>query len=232
MAALNLRTKLILVFVLLAFAPLAAVGVVGYRSGVGAVERSLRASADERATQMRQRIERVLTAQESRLLELSKSDALREYVRDSLAARSGGAAGTNAGAGPDVPDTVRAHFGAYFKNNRDYLEAVTCLDQSGQPLFRLNWNKDANGGDVNFQTTDFVRDEVRYDARVWGLQSAGAIRSPVTEESYGAALRVTTLVVDSNAASGARPANTVVQVVSFIDPEWLVEVEADAIVED
>jgi len=30
----------------------------------------------------------------------------------------------------------------------------------------------------------------------------------------------------------ARPANTVVQVVSFIDPEWLVEVEADAIVED
>ena len=30
----------------------------------------------------------------------------------------------------------------------------------------------------------------------------------------------------------ARPVNTVVQVVSFIDPEWLVEVEADAIVED
>jgi len=30
----------------------------------------------------------------------------------------------------------------------------------------------------------------------------------------------------------ARPANTVVQVVSFIDPEWLVEVEADAVVQD
>jgi enamine deaminase RidA (YjgF/YER057c/UK114 family) len=30
----------------------------------------------------------------------------------------------------------------------------------------------------------------------------------------------------------ARPANTVMQVVSFIDPEWLVEVEADAVVED
>ena len=29
-----------------------------------------------------------------------------------------------------------------------------------------------------------------------------------------------------------RPANTVVQVVGFIDPEWLVEVEADAVVED
>lgn len=29
---------------------------------------------------------------------------------------------------------------------------------------------------------------------------------------------------------GIRPANTVMQVVRFIDPEWLVEVEADAIV--
>jgi enamine deaminase RidA (YjgF/YER057c/UK114 family) len=29
-----------------------------------------------------------------------------------------------------------------------------------------------------------------------------------------------------------RPANTVLQVVRFIDPEWLVEIEADAILED
>lgn len=28
-----------------------------------------------------------------------------------------------------------------------------------------------------------------------------------------------------------RPANTIVQVVSFIDPDWLVEIEADAMVE-
>lgn len=29
-----------------------------------------------------------------------------------------------------------------------------------------------------------------------------------------------------------RPANTIMQVVRFIDPDWLVEIEADAIVED
>jgi enamine deaminase RidA (YjgF/YER057c/UK114 family) len=29
-----------------------------------------------------------------------------------------------------------------------------------------------------------------------------------------------------------RPANTIVQVVRFIDPDWLVEIEADAVVED
>lgn len=31
---------------------------------------------------------------------------------------------------------------------------------------------------------------------------------------------------------GIRPANTVMQVVRFIDPEWLVEIEADAVVEE
>lgn len=29
-----------------------------------------------------------------------------------------------------------------------------------------------------------------------------------------------------------RPANTIMQVVRFIDPEWLVEIEADAVIED
>lgn len=29
-----------------------------------------------------------------------------------------------------------------------------------------------------------------------------------------------------------RPANTIMQVVRFIDPDWLVEIEADAIIED
>jgi enamine deaminase RidA (YjgF/YER057c/UK114 family) len=30
----------------------------------------------------------------------------------------------------------------------------------------------------------------------------------------------------------ARPANTIMQVVRFIDPDWLVEIEADAVVEN
>jgi enamine deaminase RidA (YjgF/YER057c/UK114 family) len=31
---------------------------------------------------------------------------------------------------------------------------------------------------------------------------------------------------------GIRPANTIMQVVRFIDPDWLVEIEADAVVEE
>src|SRR3989440_3440754 len=206
--AVNLRTKLVLVFVALALVPLAVVSVVSYRSGVAAVEGLVRASADESAARIRRRVEHVLAAQESRLLELAKSDSLRGYARDARAAQPGiapAAAGGGAGV-PDVPDTVGAHFGAYFKNNRDYLEAVTCLDPSGRPLFRATWEGDA-GGDVVFQTTNFVSGEARYDTRVWSLAGAEALRSPVTEEAYGAALRVTLPVVDSTAAaSGAPPA--------------------------
>jgi len=29
-----------------------------------------------------------------------------------------------------------------------------------------------------------------------------------------------------------RPANTIMQVVRFIDPDWLIEIEADAIIEE
>jgi enamine deaminase RidA (YjgF/YER057c/UK114 family) len=32
--------------------------------------------------------------------------------------------------------------------------------------------------------------------------------------------------------AGIRPANTVMQVVRFIDPDWLVEIEADAVVQE
>jgi len=216
----NLRTKLVLVFVALALVPLAAVSVVIYRSGVVAVEGLVRASTDESAARMRRRVEHILAAQESRLLELARSESLRGYVRDARAARVGVASAASRGAAvvPGVPDLVHAPFGAYFKNNRDYLEAVTCLDPSGQPLFRAKWEGD-EGGDVVFQT-NFVSGEARYDSRVWGLSDAEALRSPVTEESYGAALRVTVPVVDSAAAANGAPpfAAAVAEVVRLANP--------------
>ncbi len=32
--------------------------------------------------------------------------------------------------------------------------------------------------------------------------------------------------------SEIRPASTIMQVVQFIDPDWLIEIEADAVIED
>jgi len=56
----NLRNKLLLVFVALAFAPLVLVSVINYRSGLSAVEGLLRARADESAARITRRIERTL----------------------------------------------------------------------------------------------------------------------------------------------------------------------------
>ena len=39
-------------------------------------------------------------------------------------------------------------------------------------------------------------------------------------------------VVHGEVFKDVRPANTIMQVVRFIDPDWLVEVEADAVVDD
>ena len=193
MTVVNLRNKLLLVFVALAFVPLVLVSVINYRSGLGAVGELLRARADESAARMARRVERTLDAREARLLELARAGSLRAYVRDSQAARAAaGAAGSARAAAPEIPDAVRAQLGAFFKNNREYLESVTCLDPSGgPPLFRVPDARAAPGDEVSFQTSDFVSSETRYDKRVWGLQKPEALRSPVTEEPYGAALRAT-----------------------------------------
>jgi signal transduction histidine kinase len=193
----NLRNKLLLVFVALAFVPLLLVSVINYRSGVSAVGELLRSRADQRATRVSRRVEHTLDTREARLLELARGDALRAYVRDSRAARA---------AAAEVPDAVRAHIGAFFKNNREYLESVTCLDASGgPPLFRVPDARAAPSDEPTFQTADFVSSEVRYDKRVWDLARPEALRSTVSEEPYGAALRSTVPVYapDGDAVIGA-----------------------------
>ena len=82
---------------------------------------------------------------------------------------------------------MRAHFDAFFKDNRDYLEAVTCLDRTGSPLFRLSWK----GDEVYFQTDAFTSADSRYDPKVWELREQKTLRSPVFSEGKGAALRFT-----------------------------------------
>jgi signal transduction histidine kinase len=198
----NLKAKLIVVFVALALAPLLIVSLINYRSGMSAVETLLRGRAAERAARMARRVEHVLDAQAARLVEMSQAESLRVYVRES---QMGGAGIAAVGVGatrlvkPEVPDTVRAHFTAFFRNNLERLESVTCLDASGRPLFRLSAAR-AGDEEVDFQTADFVSSEARYDERVWSLRSAEALRTPVNEEPYGAALRIAVPVIDADAA--------------------------------
>ena len=224
----NLRTKLVIVFVALALVPLLVVSTLNYRSGVGSVESLLRERALGRAARMTSRMERVLDSQEARLVELSKADSLRAYVKDS---QMGGAGLAAAGVGatrlvkPAVPDTVRAHFVAYFRNNRERLQSVTCLDPAGGPLFRISPPRVGYDEDVNFQTSDIPSSDVRYDKSVWGLQGAQALRSSISEEPFGAALYVTVPVVEPSGSTELRPLGALVAAVRL---EGVISDAADA----
>jgi signal transduction histidine kinase len=218
----NLRTKLLLIFVALAFLPLLVVSVLSYLTGVTAVKELLRVRADERASRMTRRIGRVLDKQATRLVELSKGQSLREYVRASQQQQGAGASQPRAAAAV-VPDTVDAHFRAFFNSNREHLKSVACLDSKGEALFRLTVPSDSADGEIVFQTSNFVSGEVHYEHLVWTITRVEALRSPVEEESYGAAQRVTVPVVDPSVADDAQPIRTIGAIVAEVRLEGLIE---------
>jgi signal transduction histidine kinase len=201
----NLRTKLIVVFAALALLPLAVVGLLQYRAGAGAVESLLRERASERASRMARDVGHVLSIQESRLSELARDGAVRRYALE----RSPAAPAQPAGSPAAPAASIKEPFEAYANLNRDYIEAVTFLDANRQPVFRLNRAADGKGFTV--QTTDLVSSHARHEEGVWAARESAARRSPLSEELYGAALRLTAPVFDPETAEGAgAPAGAVV----------------------
>jgi signal transduction histidine kinase len=106
-----------------------------------------------------------------------------------------------AGACDAAGGAVSELFGAYTRDNGEYLQAVTCISAPGRVVFQLK-RPDMGSGFV-LQTENFVTNQVRYEEGVWGLNVARALRSRVSEESYGAALRVTAPVFGAQAADGS-----------------------------
>jgi signal transduction histidine kinase len=190
----TLGAKLALIFAALGLAPLLALSVINYRSGVGAVETILRERASERASRVGRKVVRILDAQDTRLLELAQSDALAAYVRDS----QGNAPDS---AQPKMPDVVSAHFKALVRDNHDYLQEVTCLDGSGNALFRVVWE---NNG-VAFHprdSQDFAAAKPAHEPGVWNLKSPATLRSTVKNAPYGASLLVTAPVLQASGDGG------------------------------
>jgi signal transduction histidine kinase len=213
--AVTLGTKLAVIFATLGLAPLLALSAVNYSSGVGAVDGLLRERASERASRVGRKTVRILDAQETRLGSLSRGESLVSYVRGSRPAGdasqpAASAAQPRGGASratpsslpvatlilepPAVPETVSAHFNDFFRNNHEYLQAVTCLNRSGTPLFRLSWKDN----DVFFQTTNFMAAESAHDPSVWNLTSPKALRSSIGKAAYGASLLITAPVLESS----------------------------------
>jgi signal transduction histidine kinase len=210
-AAVNLRTKLIVVFAALALLPLAVVCLLQYRAGAGAVESLLRERALDRAMRMARNVEHVLSVQKTRLSELARDGSVRRYALERPSAVAADPAGE-----PAAPAaSIRESFEAYANLNHDYVQAVTFLDASRQATFRLNRAADGKGFTV--QTTDFVNGQTRHEEGVWAeRQATTVLPSRLSEELYGAALRLTAPVFDSETAEGARaPAGAIVAEISL-----------------
>ena len=111
-----------------------------------------------------------------------------------------------ASATPELPDTARAHFAAFFKSNREYLQALTCLDATGRPLFRVTWKDN----DANFQTENIMAAEAAHEPAVLNLKTPHTLRSPVKKAAYGASLLVNAPVLYPPADDDARAIGAVV----------------------
>ncbi|HEX8336671.1 MAG TPA: hypothetical protein VF621_08070, partial [Pyrinomonadaceae bacterium] len=211
----NLRTKLIVVFAALALLPLAFACLLQYRAGAGAVESLLRERASERASRMARDVGHVLDVEESRLLELAREDAVRRYALEQSPRPAGADEPTPPGgsANPSVREAAAAPiegpFETYVKHNGGYVQSVTFLDANRQPVFRLY--RPDGGGQFVRQTSDFVNSHARHEQGVWAARTAAPLRSPLSEEQYGTALRVTVPVFDPAAAeTGGTPAGALV----------------------
>ncbi|HVF26739.1 MAG TPA: ATP-binding protein, partial [Pyrinomonadaceae bacterium] len=167
---------------------------------------------------------------ESHLLKLVRLRAVRDYVgaTGSFAVQNGrptlipappapaapapttrSISQPSAGGGADVPEEVRARIWHLINNHRGFFESLTCISADGKTLFRLEIPKvddDNNLPELKFQTKDFVTSTIRLDERVWAAVSPAPLRSPVTHEPYGAAIRSTMPVFVEGGAGTPRGA--------------------------
>ena len=200
----NLRTKLLLIFVALALVPLVALSAFSYWSGLRSVDGLVREASEERASLIARRVENLLDSQEKRLTLLARVSLLRDYVRDSQQPAPVGAQPLDApAAGPQVP---LEPFDFFYKANRAYIESITILDAAGRPLFRLSGG---DNGEVIFQTNNIAAGSLRYDKSVWGLTSARLLRSPLAHEGMHGSILSTTIPIFVG-AEGSPPSGALV----------------------
>ena len=203
-AAVNLRTKLVVVFAALSFVPLVAVTLLVYRAGAGAVEAALRGRASDRASRMARDVGHVIYVQDVRLREVAAAALVREYAREH-ARREADEAAPEPAAPPAKPaergeaaPPVEELLKAYAESNIEYLQAVTLIDRPGRATLRLNRSDDGKGFTV--QRTHFIKSQTRHDEHVWETRSAKPLRSQVSEEGHGAVLRLTAPVFSPGVA--------------------------------
>lgn len=224
----GIRLKLFLLFFALGFVPMLALNIFSYLYGVSTVEAMLKSDVARETTVIARNVETALLERETEMAGLARSTALRDYVRESakkqesaakndvqatpadVAKQSGNSTNTEA-AEASVPPELSSQIRAFFLGDQKYYAAITCLDQRGSVLFRLEpptrGTETVDPSSLRFQTADVLSSIAPPDVRVWKVADAVPLRSAVERESYGAGLRYTIPVfLDGESADARRGA--------------------------
>jgi signal transduction histidine kinase len=197
----NLRAKLLILFVVGSLAPVLLVGLLFYRNSLNVVEGMLREEVEAEAARVAHDVETALHAREVDLNALAQVSAVRDYVRG-IAAQPTGATGnaspaTNAPAA-SVPESMRAAIDNFISHNRDYYSAVTVFaaPQTGRAPIRIKPHDTSRSSRVT--ASDPLPGQLPLDERVWTTSEPKPLRSNVTRDADGTPCIIYTVPVFSS----------------------------------
>lgn len=208
----GIRLKLFLLFFALGFAPMLALNIVNYLYSVSTVEAMFKSDVAHDTSGIARNVDTALLERENEMAGLARSTALRDYVREGpkkqeSSAKSAAEAAPSDAAKPSAnstgtkaaeatpPEELSSQVKALFIGSQKYYAAITCLDQRGSVLFRLEppprGAETVEASNLHFQTADVLSSIAPPDVRVWKIADTTPLRSAVERESYGASLRYT-----------------------------------------
>jgi signal transduction histidine kinase len=191
----NLRAKLLIVFIIGSLAPVLLVGILFYRNSTSAVERMLREEVEARTARIAARMENALRERELDLNHLAQDSAVRNYAPNSSpsprppADTKNGAravAATDASSASLSFGTAEAAVIDFLSRHRDDYSAITLVGapQEGRPPVRIE-APTGNEPAPRVKTGDLLPGQLRLDERVWTTSEQRPLRSNETKASLG-----------------------------------------------
>ncbi|HZH90244.1 MAG TPA: ATP-binding protein [Pyrinomonadaceae bacterium] len=198
----NLRAKLLILFVAGSLAPVLLGGWLFYRSSLKVVGGMLREEVEAEASRVAHDVETALRAREVDLNELAQASAVRDYARavasQPVASASSDSLPAPDEAGANMPESIRAALAGFVSHNRDYYTALTLVaaSRTGSTPFRIE-PPGAGNSSPRVTAGDALPDKISLDERVWSTSEAKPLRSNVTRNAEGIPCIVYTVPVFS-----------------------------------
>lgn len=193
----NLRAKILIVFIVGSLVPVLLVGSLFYRNSMNAVEGMLREEVEAKTARIAADVEASLRARELDLNQLAQDGALRNYARDFSSPRTpaktdaakNDARGVAAPAGESatsLPPDVQASLFDFITRHRTYYSAITLVsapDKERAPV-RIE-SPTGNDQTPRVKAGDLLPGQLRLDTNVWTDPARRLLRSNVTSAATG-----------------------------------------------